>query len=801
MRPALYLNICLMIILWGSSAPQGHAAIEDFEYSISNNAVTITGYWGYETNVIVPETLSGYPVTSIGENGFWGADFLSIALPDSVTNIETYAFQSCRNLKNLTLPPLIQELKKGTLYNCTGLTNVVLNPGLLSIEDSAFDGCKMLEEILLSGSLATIGRDAFRGCESLTYVDIPGNVTNIGRNAFMHCHALDGIYVEPENSSYTSSNGLLLDPSLNTLLVCPAGQSGAIEMPDSVTHIADLAFAYCEQVQGVSLSSELVSIGASAFKYCKSLQGLSLPTGIAEIKRGTFSSCESLTNIIWTGGVTNIGEYAFSGCLSLTDMPLVEGLKTIELHAFSGCTSLESIILPDSLVSMESGVFYYCTSLTHIEFGTGLSRISDRCFNKCEKLGSLTIPQTVSEVGDYAFEGCRSLTRVNMGDGTVILSPYCFSFCESLEDLEIGTGVTNVGEAAFYSCTNLTIIDLPENLVTIGQGAFFRNGMTNVMIPSSVRQLSSSAFDSCIFLNEISVDPLNSYYKSVDGILYDHAGALLIKCPEGKCGDIILPSDTRSIQAFGLSRCFNITNVWMNEGLLNIESSAFEQCTNLAYVALSASLTNMSPFSFWVCDSLTEITIPKKVSYIGPQAFSACTALEAVYFLGDVPLSESSIFYGTEDVTVYRLEERSGWPEVPGYWENRPTALWDPLNKEGDADGNGLYDGWEQYNFGSPGIDPDLICSNRLNTVAEAFTCGISPVDTTAYFELHMPYHDLLEWNGVSGRVYSVYQSTNLISGFTCIASNISWNTEVYTNDTEETYAEAYYQLSVQLEK
>ncbi|MCZ7636661.1 MAG: hypothetical protein M5U12_11915 [Verrucomicrobia bacterium] len=52
----------------------GHAAqFGDFTYESSGSSVTITGYTGPGGHVVIPDTMDGLPVTSIGYAAFRGA--------------------------------------------------------------------------------------------------------------------------------------------------------------------------------------------------------------------------------------------------------------------------------------------------------------------------------------------------------------------------------------------------------------------------------------------------------------------------------------------------------------------------------------------------------------------------------------------------------------------------------------------------------------------------------------------------------------------------------------------------------
>ena len=137
-----------------------------FEYAGtgSNGEVKITGYYGTEDSVTVPEYLAGQRVVEIGSKAFAGnGRILSCDLSQSsIERISDMAFSDCAVLKQVTLSP---ELK--------------------AIGDSAFSGCTALEEIDFPFFMEEIGEYAFYECASLSEAGQDGGyLKSIGTFAF-----------------------------------------------------------------------------------------------------------------------------------------------------------------------------------------------------------------------------------------------------------------------------------------------------------------------------------------------------------------------------------------------------------------------------------------------------------------------------------------------------------------------------------------------------------------------------------------------------------------------------------------
>jgi hypothetical protein len=116
-------------------------------------------------------------------------------------------------------------------------------------------------------SVTNIGSYAFGQCQSLTNVTIGSSVTSIGTGAFQ-VNALKAITVAPNNTSYSSVNGVLFDASQSTLIQYPRGLgASSYTVPNSVTNIGSGAFEFSFYLTKIYFMSNAPSYGASAFSF------------------------------------------------------------------------------------------------------------------------------------------------------------------------------------------------------------------------------------------------------------------------------------------------------------------------------------------------------------------------------------------------------------------------------------------------------------------------------------------------------------------------------------------------------
>lgn len=75
------------------------------------------------------------------------ADLQEFELPDAMTTITDYAFQSCTSLVTIRLPAGVTQIGEYAFNNCTGLTSVELCDSVTRIGAAAFKGCTSLSSM------------------------------------------------------------------------------------------------------------------------------------------------------------------------------------------------------------------------------------------------------------------------------------------------------------------------------------------------------------------------------------------------------------------------------------------------------------------------------------------------------------------------------------------------------------------------------------------------------------------------------------------------------------------------------
>ncbi len=150
----------------------------------------------------------------------------------------------------------------------------------------------------------------------------------------------------------------------------------------------------------------------------------------------------------------------------------------------------------------------------------------------------------------------------------------------------------------------------------------------------------------------------NSYFKTIDGILYSRDGTVLVRCPSEKKGSVSIPSTVKKIAGYAFQGCHNIKGIVMTDSVTSIGEKAFRGCRAMTDLRIS---NNVKKFPYEMCRkcvSLSQLKFPSSLEAIGDSAFYDCKSLTSVTFPDSVSEIDKYCFQGCENLKTVRLSKK-----------------------------------------------------------------------------------------------------------------------------------------------
>ncbi len=613
-----------------------------------------------------------------------------VTIPNTVTEISSYAFRNNTIVKNVSCPESVTEIDASAFRGCTALTSFALPEKLVSIGNYAFYNCTTLTGSLeLPETLATIGGYAFYSCSGLTGdLAIPDSVTEMGTYVFSGCSGLNGSLTLSESLTEISfaafngcsglTGGLTLPDGLTTIgsyAFCGcSGLTGDLVIPDSVTTISASAFSGCSGFDGMlTLSRPLSSIANYAFYNCKNLTGtLTIPDSVTEINLGAFGSCTGFTGIVigknvsWMYGYTStyISRCSFYNCSNVTEITFTGDSAPLISTSASGSASTSYVTnffssdcfkkLTKIVAPADDFADYADTYAPYIQAQTRLVADGEDAF--VVKNGvlvsytgdetAITIPDTVTEIGSRAFQNNTTLISVQFPESVEKIGSYAFYGCTALESAELTDQITEIGRYAFYGCSSLAEMTLPAGLTAIEAYTFYNcSALSSVDLPETLQKVGNYAFSNC---------------KSLTGVLnlpetLESLGSYAFYWCSSLTGDLVIPDAVTEIGDYAFYRCTGFNGMLeLPDSLEKIGIYTFCYCNGLTgTLVLPETLTSIGSYAFYNCSSLTgDLTIPDSVTTVGSYAFYDCSGFDGLLTLScNMTVVSDYTFFGCSHLT------------------------------------------------------------------------------------------------------------------------------------------------------
>ena len=587
----------------------------DFEYTISNGCATITKYNNTaKTEVVIPEAIDGYTVTTIAENSFIDTSLTSITIPVCVKTIDSAAFSYTKGFTVFGYPQTAAE--------AFALKNSKITFSQLPIFDIGQDGMILfeytqnyLEDIIIPKNISLIKSGAFAGHSEIRSIEISSMTTEIEDGAFEGCDNL--VIYTPQNSAayyYALENNIKISSSYLS-----SEWSYTINADNTITITGYNSENYDDRVVFIPESHKempVVAIDSILFTYdyCR----FAIPDGI-EVYAHEYSDIHGTYYVI-------SGSKAEKTLLSMLPSKYLESqFSVISMDNFNGLEQM------NWYGEITYDIFY------QYEWNEKIGDYSWFCYDEYGNRVDLDKSQNPLniKVNSRYYEG--DVTDITVPGKINGLSAYCEMYIYNvlLNSVRFSEGYSNFPNYSLHYCAKK--VYLPSNVsydfqsvywipnecewIEIAEGNpefFTENGIiydNNSIryIPDAMKKATiidgvSIDYSTNYNVEEFCVYDTNTEYSTENGVLFNKNKTELIKYPSCKKDEAYtVPDSVTTIGKYSFYRCEFLESVTIPENVKTINNYTFAYSYSLKNVTIPTSVTKILSDAFYYCNALTDI--------------------------------------------------------------------------------------------------------------------------------------------------------------------------------------------------
>lgn len=247
------------------------------------------------------------------------------------------------------------------------------------------------------------------------------------------------------------------------------------------------------------------------------------------------------------------------------------------------------------------------------------------------------------------------LWAIDMKDVDITAIPASAFAKTSLRFIEFPAQLKTIGEKAFYERSLVGRLVLPESLDSIYSYAFYKNFLTEVIIPANVKYIGGYAFNDNDRLTSVTLgcgltEISNYCFNSCEKLAVVKGGENVKTIESGAfnyCSELRSVSDLAPVTVGGSAFycCKKLENFNFSNAK-TLKSEAYRECNTLTDVDLT-TVETIGTRCFITCTGLKKVVLGNNISRINEYAFTDCNALEELHIGSSVSNLDSRCFYTT----------------------------------------------------------------------------------------------------------------------------------------------------------
>ena len=252
------------------------------------------------------------------------------------------------------------------------------------------------------------------------------------------------------------------------------------------------------------------------------------------------------------GFTTDRGQIAsYTGSDTALEIPARIGqfdTESIGFRVFAGNTAITSVVIPEGVTVIQSNAFEGCSNLESVTFPDTLMEIDANAFRNCPKLKDVTLPRAVAFVGAHAFDssGAGTFDTISIPTGGAFSGDYTFSDSD-VAQVNLPEDLESLGQGAFANCRNIDSLTLPSTLRELGKSCFVNMGHLDVNLPEGLEAIPESCFGS----TTLDVLVIPESVTSIGDYATYGAACIVIQNPNVEIGTNAIQADYIFLQNAG----------------------------------------------------------------------------------------------------------------------------------------------------------------------------------------------------------------------------------------------------------
>lgn len=537
----------------------------------------------YEQNIKIVQSQS---IEEIGISAFENSNINEATLPN-LKKLNKNAFLNSEKIYLLNIGK-VTHLEEGSLKNTINLQHLYFdNKENINIDEEKIN-ITIASNALENAGLNTGNR--FRiyvpngKYENITYTDLYKNTLPNYSDYIFEKGILYGQYYF-NNSTYNMGIYNLLETTQDNI----TGYKIIDYHGNNLTNNYEIPANFTINNE----TKQVLEIGNSAFKNVKisnnNTLSLTFPESIKKIGNHSFYNV-NLYKVI-APGITTIGDSAFenSAIVSFTG----KNVSNIGKKAFKN-SNLRTIYL-EKINLIDDEAFAYLKNFMSLN----LEALTPPTLNGDIFKETLDISKTSKETDQYIFvpNGKYNVYKSDAGfkkyqnylnSMHMVYDNYIYNFINENEIEIIGY---------LYDETNIeipnvfTINEIDYKITSLGSSILDNINVEEITIPQHVAMIEDDFLSKNYTIKNINVNQNNDYFTSINGVLYNKEGTMLVKYPNGKTNtNYTISNNTIIIGNNAFSNNSNLTEITCNEKLIAIANNSFKNMINLKTINFSSEL-------------------------------------------------------------------------------------------------------------------------------------------------------------------------------------------------------------------